>query len=302
PPGERLAVSGERRARLEPAFGKRPIAVVVEKVWLHAVVGDEDVHKPVVVIVGECHAQSAPLLDGDAGLLDDVLEGAIAAIAIKKICRGRKFGGRAIGSPSPAASLAMFGVPFHVAGHKKIEMAVVIVVEEARGNRPASSCNACFCGYVRERSVAIVVVQNIFSVVGYEKIGKTVVVIVGDSHAHAVIAEARVGQTGCFGYVCETAVFVLAIEPVPVAGVGAIEFLRHLHGACQTAAIDQKYVQKTVVIVVEQGDASRHGLDEVFLGSRRILQIEVQPAREFQIKNWSGSKSRETEEVPAVDS
>jgi hypothetical protein len=197
----------------------------------------------------------------------------------------------------------MFGVPFHIASHKKIEKAVVVVIEEARGNRPASTRNACFCGYIRERSVAIVVVQDIFSVVGHEKIGEAVVVIVGDSHAHAVIAEARVGQAGCFGYISEAAVFVLAVEPVPVAGVGAIEFLRNLHGVCQTAAIDQKYVRKTVVIVVEQGDASRHGLDEVFLRSRRILQGEVQPAREFQIKNWSGGgKSRGTKEVPAVDS
>src|SRR5262249_14417017 len=143
----------------------------------------------------------------------------------------------------------------------------------------------------------------IFSVAGHEKIGKAVIVIVGNSHAHAVIAKACVGQTGCFGYVCEAAVFVLAVEPVPVAGVGAIEFLRNWHLACQTVAIDQEYVQESVVIVVEQSDASRHGLDEVFLGSRRILQGEVQPARELQIKNRSGgSKSRETEEVPAVGS
>ena len=54
--GECLAVSGERRAGLESAFGKRPIAVVVEKVLLHAVVGDEDVRETVVVIIGEGHA------------------------------------------------------------------------------------------------------------------------------------------------------------------------------------------------------------------------------------------------------
>src|SRR5256884_6829481 len=173
--GEGLAVSGERRTGFESALRKRLVPVVAVKVLLHAIVRHEDVRKPRCIGAGKCTAQGAPLLVGDASFLADVLERAIAAIAKKKVCRGGKFGGRTIGSPSPAASLTMFGVPLHVAGNKKMEMAVVVVVEEPRGNRPAAACHACLCGDVGERSVAIVVIQDIFSVVGHEQISKAVV-------------------------------------------------------------------------------------------------------------------------------
>ena len=218
----------------------------------------------------------------------DVFERAIAAIAIKKIRRGREFDGRAVGSPGPAAGFAVFGVPFHVPSHKEIEMAVVIVIEEARGNRPAAARHACFFGDIGKGSVAIVVVQDIFSIARHEEVSKTIVIIVSDCHTHAVIARTCSRQACGFGDVGEAAVLVLAVEPVPIAGVGAIEFLRELHGTCQMAAVDQKDVEQAVVIVVEQGHTPGHGLDEVFFGSGRILQCEVQPAGEFQIKNRSG--------------
>ena len=132
-------------------------------------------------------------------------------------------------------------------------------------------------------------VQDIFPVAGHEEVSETVVVIVGDRDAHAVIARTCIRQACGFGDVREAAILVLAVEPIPIPGVGAIEFLRDLHGTCQAAAVDQKDVEQTGVIVVEQGHTSGHGLDKVFFRSGRILQREVQPAEEFHIKNRSGA-------------
>src|SRR5438105_1459993 len=73
-----------------------------------------------------------------------------------------------------------------------------------------------------------------------------------------------------------------------------VKLPRGLDFTLQNSPTPEKYLIETmpggvaVVIVVEQGHTPGHGLDEVFFGSGRILQCEVQPAGEFQIKNRSG--------------
>src|SRR2546429_4060561 len=54
------------------------------------------------------------------------------------------------------------------------------------------------------------------------------------------------------GYVREAAVFVLAVEPVPVAGIRPIESLWNLHRACQAPTVDQKDVEQAIVIRSEE--------------------------------------------------
>src|SRR2546430_8848340 len=60
----------------------------------------------------------------------------------------------------------------------------------------------------------------------FRSVSETVVVIVGDCDAHAVIARTRIRQACGFADVREAAILVLAVEPIPIPGVGAIEFLR----------------------------------------------------------------------------
>src|SRR5713226_8642701 len=241
--GKRLAIGGERGARFESALRERAVAVVVEEELLHAVVGDEDVREAVVVIVGEGHAKSAALLGGDAGFLANVLESAVAAIAIEKVSRWGKFARRAIGSPGPTAGLAVPGVPFHVTGHKEIEMAVIVEVEKTGRDGPAAARDSRFGGDIREGSVAVVVIQDVLSVARDEEIGIAIIVVVADRDAHAVVASAGAGQACGFSHIRETAIFILAIKAIPVARIGAIEFLGDLHGTGYAAAIDQKDVE-----------------------------------------------------------
>ncbi len=137
----------------------------------------------------------------------------------------------------------MLGVPFHITGHKKIQMAVVVEIKETRGDGPAPARDSCFGSDISEGSVAVVVVEDIFSVAGHEKVWEAIIVIIADGDAHAVVTSAGVGQARGFRHVRETATFVLAVQPVPVARIGAIEFLGDLHGTGHAAAIDQKNVE-----------------------------------------------------------
>jgi hypothetical protein len=105
------------------------------------------------------------------------------------------------------------------------------------------------------------VVEGIFAVVGDVEIGETVVVVVADGYADAVVAIAGVGEAGFFGDVGEGAVGILAVEAVPVFGVLAVEFLGLVHWIGQLAAVHQENVEEAVVVVIEEGDASAHGFD-----------------------------------------
>src|SRR6266550_667699 len=150
-------------------------------------------------------------------------------------------------------------------GNDDVEMAVVIEVEETGRDGPAAACDSCFGGNVGESSVAIIVIKDVLPVARNEEIGVAVIVVVADRDAHAVVASASVGKARGFRHVRETAVFVLAIEAIPVAWVGTIKFLWKPHRAGHAPAIYQKNVEQAIVIVVEQGHAARHRFNEVFL-------------------------------------
>src|SRR5271170_4653863 len=165
----------------------------MEQKLAHAIVRNENIGETIVIVVGKRHTKGTPLERGDAGALADVFECAIAAIAIKDIGRCREFGGRTVRLPFIAANLAVLRVPEHVARDEQVEVAVVIVINEAGGTAPAARLHACFGSYVGESAVAIIVVERIFSVVGYVEVGEAVIVVIADRHTHAVVAGAGAG-------------------------------------------------------------------------------------------------------------
>src|SRR5580658_7544758 len=149
----------------------------------------------------------------------DVFEGAIAAIAIEDASGGGESAWRAVGLPFVAADFAVLRVPEHVTRDEKIEMAVVIVIEEAGRAAPASGRHAGLDGYIGESPIAIIVVERIFPVVGDVEVGIAVIVVIADGHAHAVVAVPCVRQAGFFRYIGEAAIRILAIEAIPVLGI-----------------------------------------------------------------------------------
>src|SRR5271168_4098719 len=118
-PRKALAVGRERDPRFKRAFLKSTIAVVVEEVLLHAVVGDKNVREAISVVVGERNAERLSFFCRNTGPLADVLEGTVAAVPIEQAGRRGKYAGRAIGMPVAAANLVVIGVPFHVASYEE---------------------------------------------------------------------------------------------------------------------------------------------------------------------------------------
>src|SRR6185369_12348929 len=78
--GARRASLAEGDARDHGVVSKRPVVVVAIKlVWL-SVVGDEEIHPAVVVVIEQSDAERLARRIVDAGLGGDVFERAVAAI------------------------------------------------------------------------------------------------------------------------------------------------------------------------------------------------------------------------------
>ena len=117
---------------------------------------------------------------------------------------------------------------------------------------------------VGEGAVAVVVIENRPAVGGDEEVGKAVVVVVADGHAHA---EGPAGDAGLLGDVGERAVAIVLVERVADRLLGLVEIAR--------AAVDQVDVHPAVVVVVEEGAARSHGLRQVVFGRCGVV---VDPA------------------------
>ena len=61
------------------------IAPIVKQKIGHVVVADENVREAVIIVVGERHAHAAADVLADSGFFGDVLESAVAAVAVQRV-------------------------------------------------------------------------------------------------------------------------------------------------------------------------------------------------------------------------
>ena len=100
-------------------------------------------------------------------------------------------------------------------------------------------------------AAAVVLEEAVLPDRGDQQVGKAVVVVVADGHAHAVHFHR---QAGALGDVGEGAVAVVAVEP---------------HGGALAAmagpvhAVDQQNIQPAIGIVIEEGAARAHGFRQI---------------------------------------
>ena len=167
-------------------------------------------------------------------------------------------------------------VPIEIAGDEQVQPSIVIVIEESGGGRPATGADARLRRHIGERSIAVVAVEGVPPIARDVEIRESVVVVIADGHAHAVVVPGA-GETrrGC--HIRETAVAVLPIQPVPIRRIPTGEVGGEFCGIVQLPAVNQEDVEKAVVVVVEQGHAAAHGFDQVFLRRRGIAMREIDP-------------------------
>ena len=161
---------------------------------------------------------------GDPRSLRDVREGAVAPVAVEGVRAAgeseRSAGHRdvvveAVGGLSRPRRGC--GVEVQVAGDEQVEVAVTVVVQEAAAGSPPlrRAGDTRLLRDVRERPVAVVVVEDVLSPVGDEQVVVAVVVVVADA---AALPPAGVGEARLLGDVGERAVAVVVEQVAPRRG------------------------------------------------------------------------------------
>src|SRR5437667_2777148 len=216
--GERAAVSIHGNTGEETDFLKRSVTLVVIEKLDHGIVGHEDVDAAVTVIIGKGDAEALAGLR-EAALLRHFGEMAVAVIVVHE----RRDGLEDVGVTIGAVALLVFAapdvveIPLHVTQNDKIEQAVVVQVHPSGASRPSAAGDASLLRYVSERAVAVVVVELVASVGGYEDVFVAVIVVVTYGDAHSIACTL---QAGAFRRIFEGAVGFLVEEAIPVLRSG----------------------------------------------------------------------------------
>src|SRR5260221_6214575 len=220
------------------------LATIDEKKISNRVVAYPQVDQSVVVDIGRDHAPYLAKVTGDARLLADVGERAIAIVVEQPAGHGRINFGDAIVMAAvimDSAGFVEFLAEIHEAPYEKIKAAVIVVVKPDGTGSPTGSGDSRFFGYVGKRAVAVVVIKDAAAVLRDIKIRKTVAVVVPNRDA---LAKAARGHTGFFSYVGERAVAIVPIQSVSQRQV-RIEKIA-------LAAVYQGDVHPAVVVIIQK--------------------------------------------------
>src|SRR5208283_4129074 len=119
-------------------------------------------------------------------------------------------------------------------------------------------------GYIDKGSLAGIVEQPVLAYTGDENVREAVVVIVADSHAHAVHLNV---ESGAGSNVGEGSVSVVVIQPqrgVPLLVAGPIH------------SVDEENVLPAVAVVIEEGTAGTHGFGKKFSSKGAAVMLELE--------------------------
>ena len=147
----------------------------------------------------------------DARAFGDVVEGAVALVAVERVGAAGQPGRTARDRDALVAAEAGIGrgrlreIEVDVVGDEEIEPSVAVVVEEGGARAPSRAwCGEAGAGGdVGERAVAVVAKQPVLAVERDEQVAVAVVVVVGRGSALAPAADA---DAGLRGHVLERAV------------------------------------------------------------------------------------------------
>src|SRR5580704_2667523 len=240
--GARAAETAVANACKQADFLEFSVAAIGEKKIGDRVVANEKIHASIVVDISGNDAPGLRERTGDAGLLANVGERAVAIIVIEPARHRIVDAGDAIPTLvrlQVAAEFVLGFVEVDEAADKEIEAAVVVVVEPDGAGAPAAGGDAGFGGDVGESTVAVVVIEDARGVLRHVNIRKAVAIVVANGDAHAV------GVATDAGFLCDVskcAVAIVFVERVAQRRIRIEEVA--------LAAIDEINVHPAVVVVV----------------------------------------------------
>ena len=141
----------------------------MKQVFRNRVVGDEDIHPAILIVVGDSHAQSLARLV-DTHLVRYFGELAVAIVVIQKNRNGFEDIRMAIGTITwfVLATIDVVEVPHHVTGDDKVEPSVIVVIQPGCACRPTRASNSCAIGHVCKSSISVVVIEIAVAIAGNE--------------------------------------------------------------------------------------------------------------------------------------
>src|SRR5262249_16003551 len=196
----------------------------------------------------------------------------VAIIVKKPACRGNVSTRNAVVAlPCSwvAAEFVLRFVELHETANEEIQLPITVVVEPNRAGRPSRRCEPPFFGYIVERPIAVVVVQDAAAILRDVQIGEAVSVVIPYSGAHAV---ATPENSSLLRHVSERAVAVVAIKRVAKRRLWIVEIA--------LAAVDQVDVHPTVVVIIEESAT----------GSGRFRQVVFRRAPVYMTKGDAASR------------
>src|SRR5271154_447728 len=145
---------------------------------------------------------------------------------------------------------------------KKIHAAVAIVVSPGGASAESACAHAGLVGYILKLAVAQIVIERVAAVAGNVNILQAVVVVIGDSHAHAPALARETGglrDVGKFKIVTLRIGILMIERDHQVTTLAIARHRRSVHG---------DDVEFAIVVAVDQTYAAAHGFDDVFLIGR----------------------------------
>src|SRR5580692_5410528 len=95
-------------------------------------------------------------------------------------------------------------------------------------------------------------------------------------------------EASLLGDIGEAAIGILTVQAIPVGWISTIEVDRSGHSVADVPAVHEENVQQSVVVVIEEGYASRHGFNQILPGSRRVAKNKINTLRRFQLEHRVG--------------
>src|SRR5262249_30011651 len=117
-----------------------------------------------------------------------------------------------------AVAVVVWEPPVPVVGDVKVEVAVVVVVEEGPAGGPTRAVDPGGPTDVLERPIAAIAIEDVVAVVAQEDVRIAVVVDIADDDP---VAEPREAQAGRPGDIPEPTAAQVAVEPVGAGSGGA---------------------------------------------------------------------------------
>src|SRR5207249_2640242 len=159
------------------------------------------------------------------------------------------------------------GIEIHIVSDKEVQVSITVIVQKAASGVPPRTRTfldeSGALGHIRKGAVAVIVIQDVLPPVGHKKVIKAIVIVISDA---ATLSPARPSQSCLPRHLGKRPVAIIVEEEI--RGRGA-EW-----EPLESAAVHKKNVEPAVAVVIEEGYATTHLLEEILIVMYAPVDIE----------------------------